>query len=172
MDTPRQPPAANAALTPDHLRRVISSDNDLGLEAFIQARFDWHTRFDQGRTPWLLAARAGASRVLARLAPVVDTAAVDDLGNDALMLAAAYGHEDALRELLPHSDATRVNKVGWSALTYALAAGARPCVELLLPVSDLGRVDVSGDSPEVVAFDSGFGDLADLVRVERWWRNR
>lgn len=166
---PKQPPAATS-LGPDALRQVVCSDDDHALERFIQARVDLQCRYEQGRPPWLLAARAGAARVLARLAPLVDTTAVDDLGNDALMLAAAYGHEDAVRVLVAVCDAKRANKVGWSALTYALAAGSQECVELLLPISDLEHVDASGDTPELVAFDSGFGDLAELVRVERWWR--
>lgn len=170
MEAQRKPPTASARLGPDALRRVVCSDDDRGLERFIEARIDLQCRYEQGRPPWLLAARAGAARVLARLAPLVDTTAVDDLGNDALMLAAAYGHDDAVRVLVPLCDAKRANKVGWSALTYALAAGSHACVELLLPISDLEHVDVSGDTPELVAFDSGFGDLAELVRVERWWR--
>lgn len=152
------------------LRRAIAADNPQACEKLLASGIDINMRFEQARTALHLAARAGAAQVLDILISKANAADVDVLGNDPLMLAAAYGHEEAVERLLPHSNPRRTNTVGWSALTYALAGGHRGCVERLLPLSDLEWIDVSGDNPEHVATDSGYPELSELVRIERWWR--
>lgn len=165
---PDHPTTPDARL--NRLHRAITADDARRCAALLATGIDPNTRYDQSRTPLHLAARSGATNVVRLLLRHADTQAIDVLGNDALMLAAAYGHADTVELLLPHCDPRRTNCVGWSALTYALASGARDCVEHLLPHSDLERLDISGDVPEQVAQDSGYPELCDLVRIERWWR--
>ena len=155
--------AAHAGSYEDFFAAVGKDQVDT-VDSLLQRGFDPNSVNPQGQYALVVALRAGAWKVAARLIaePATLVEVRTDKDESPLMLAAIKGQLDLCEQLIARQ--ADVNKPGWTALHYAASGGHAAIVQLLLAhYAYIDAESPNGSTPLMMAAMYGSPEAVKLL---------
>ena len=128
------PPPAAAGSVDEAFGATLARRDVAGAIELLDAGADPNLRLGHGKTPLMVAAKAGAADLVRRLIERgADVNARNDNGGTALMFAAIPGHAETIVSLIDRgADVNALGHFNWTALMVAASKGHGEGVQLLL----------------------------------------